>query len=266
MANADDRRRSGPTVAVAGPSSLPLARTPHATRRLRGSPRKYSGAGNKHSGNSIQSAILAKSGDRGSGLEAVDPLTTSQEFRFKLPSSPEDKDKDVVLYLTASDAGDGDEHDEVLWERPRLVSPGRPDLLLRDLRPATIELAKHRDQLFASPRNACLPRSKLEALTERARCGRLGSKVRRLCNSAVRLAGLSGHWRRRPRPSGARWCGKRRVRRGYDFIQGWVGDDALSVMANASDEHVRIPGNMLRIASPSIQRPLCPWRLAGAVR
>ncbi|OYW11128.1 MAG: hypothetical protein B7Z55_19770, partial [Planctomycetales bacterium 12-60-4] len=31
---------------------------------------------------------------------------------------------------------------------------------------------------------------------------------------------------------------------GYDFIKGWVGDDALSVVANSSDQHVRIPGNM----------------------
>src|SRR5690606_3106236 len=30
----------------------------------------------------------------------------------------------------------------------------------------------------------------------------------------------------------------------YDFIQGWVGDDALSVIANSSDQHVRVPGNM----------------------
>jgi len=31
---------------------------------------------------------------------------------------------------------------------------------------------------------------------------------------------------------------------GYDFIDGWVGADALSIFANASSDHVRIPGNM----------------------
>ena len=36
--------------------------------------------------------------------------------------------------LVAGDAGDGNEHDFVVWERPRLVAPGRPDLLLRDVR------------------------------------------------------------------------------------------------------------------------------------
>ena len=28
----------------------------------------------------------------------------------------------------------------------------------------------------------------------------------------------------------------------YDFIKGWTGADALSVVANSSDQHVRIPG------------------------
>src|SRR5207249_4816147 len=31
---------------------------------------------------------------------------------------------------------------------------------------------------------------------------------------------------------------------GYDFIKGWTGADALSVLANSSDQHVRVPGNM----------------------
>jgi hypothetical protein len=31
---------------------------------------------------------------------------------------------------------------------------------------------------------------------------------------------------------------------GYEFIDGWVAEDALSVVANSSTDHVRIPGNM----------------------
>ena len=47
----------------------------------------------------------------------------------------------VTVYLVAGDAGDGNEHDLVVWERPRLVAPGRPDLLLRDVRGVARELA-----------------------------------------------------------------------------------------------------------------------------
>ena len=35
--------------------------------------------------------------------------------------------------MVAGDAGDGNEHDFAVWERPRLVAPGRPDLLLKDV-------------------------------------------------------------------------------------------------------------------------------------
>ncbi len=31
---------------------------------------------------------------------------------------------------------------------------------------------------------------------------------------------------------------------GYEFIKCWVADDALSLIANSSDQHVRVPGNM----------------------
>jgi hypothetical protein len=38
--------------------------------------------------------------------------------------------------------------------------------------------------------------------------------------------------------------GKAESGQNYDFIKGWTGADALSVVANSSDQHVRIPGNM----------------------
>ena len=64
--------------------------------------------------------------------EPVTPITDRQELRLKLPESP--TGEDVVVSLVASDAGDGNEHDFVVWQQPRLVAPGRPDLPLRDLR------------------------------------------------------------------------------------------------------------------------------------
>src|SRR6185436_14277145 len=50
----------------------------------------------------------------------------------------------------------------------------------------------------------------------------------------------------------------------YDFIKGWVGAEALSVLANSSDQPVRIPGNMKAHGvavhpSPSL-RVIVGWR------
>src|SRR5260221_14160864 len=78
----------------------------------------------------------------------VSPISTRQEVRFKIPAAP-DADE-VTLALVVTDAGDGNEHDFVIWEKPRLMAPGRPDLLLSDVREVTRELAARRARIFAS--------------------------------------------------------------------------------------------------------------------
>jgi hypothetical protein len=51
---------------------------------------------------------------------------------------------------------------------------------------------------------------------------------------------------------------------GFAFVTGWVAEDALSIVANSSDQHVRIPGNMppKSIAvHPSPSRSICTsWK------
>jgi hypothetical protein len=65
-------------------------------------------------------------------LEPVSPLVVQQEIRLKIPATPDGRD--VTVSLVATDAGDGNEHDYVVWQQPRLVAAGRPDVLLRDVR------------------------------------------------------------------------------------------------------------------------------------
>ena len=50
----------------------------------------------------------------------INPLIAKQEVRFKVPASPDGKE--VTLALVAADAGDGNEHDFVVWQQPRLVA------------------------------------------------------------------------------------------------------------------------------------------------
>src|SRR5207302_7044661 len=71
---------------------------------------------------------IGKAGGPRSWMEPVNPLISKQDVRLKIPETS--KEKEVTLYLVASDAGDGSENDFVVWEQPRLVAPGRPDLLL----------------------------------------------------------------------------------------------------------------------------------------
>ncbi|RPI83833.1 MAG: DUF1587 domain-containing protein, partial [Planctomycetaceae bacterium] len=62
-----------------------------------------------------------------SWMAPVDPLVPQQELKFKFPAI--EAASDVTVFLTASDVGDGADRDFVLWDKPRLVAPGRPDLL-----------------------------------------------------------------------------------------------------------------------------------------
>lgn len=177
----------------------------------------------------------------GSWMEPASPLVSRHDFRIKVPA-PESQPS-VTLYLSATDAGDGNEHDFVLWENPRLVAPGRPDLSLRDVRVFASELSRKRDEIYATIA-ACLTaaneagdapdqpslsklagRFSLDPVILTAWLEYLGiaageARIDSLFTKAVRQAGS------------------------FDFVNGWVADDALGVLANSSDQHVRIPGNL----------------------
>lgn len=190
-------------------------------------------------------------------MEPISPLANRQEYRIPAADLAPGNDE-VVIYLSAGDAGDGEEHDEVCWERPRFVAAGRPDMYLRDCRRIGNSLANANSQLMASAESALAAaawaRSQetlpaLEVIAKQFNCDALvlAGWFEYLGISAENSYRLEGHLSRTV--AGAS---------GYDFVSGWVGDDALSVVANASDTHVRIPGNMLPHSvavhpSPSVQ-------------
>src|SRR5579863_8772728 len=90
---------------------------------------------------------IGKVGGPKAWLEPVNPLHARQELRLKIPAVSESEA--VTLALVVTDAGDGNEHDFVVWEKPRLVAPGRPDLLLVDVRQFARDFAVRRAQVFA---------------------------------------------------------------------------------------------------------------------
>jgi Protein of unknown function (DUF1592)/Protein of unknown function (DUF1588)/Protein of unknown function (DUF1587)/Protein of unknown function (DUF1585)/Protein of unknown function (DUF1595)/Planctomycete cytochrome C len=187
---------------------------------------------------------IGKVGGPKAWMEPVSPLAAKEEVRFKVVAPP--GAREVALYLTASDAGDGTRGDVVLWQRPRLVRPGRPDLLLRDVRSLARELAERRDRMFAHATNLLAAAAEAQA----------GASTEN--NSTVELARKHGVEAK----DLAAWLeylgitagGALKIEgyftntisngSGYDFIRGWGSPDTPSLVANSSDQHVRIPGNM----------------------
>lgn len=191
----------------------------------------------------------------------VTPLAEAREVRLKLPASADDQD--VVFYLAASDAGDGPANDFALWENPRLVAPGRADLPLREVRAAVARLEAGRDRLFRQAAGCLAAAAEVTGALDEADVGRLAQKhgVEPVALAAwLECLGLGA--------GEARLEGHLTTRlenlANYDFVKGWSAADALSVIANSSDQAVRVPGNMKPhgvAAHPAPnRRALLSWR------
>jgi hypothetical protein len=171
----------------------------------------------------------------------VVPIAESREVLLKLP--PAAGTNDAVLYLTTSDAGDGNANDFALWENPRLVAPGRADLPLKDVRETVATLAARRAQCFAATENCLAAASELTNSPDAAALEALARKHNVPADALVAWLNCVGIGVGAARIESL-ITGRMERAQGYDFIKGWTGAEALSVIANSSDTHVRVPGNM----------------------
>ncbi|MCY3778152.1 MAG: DUF1592 domain-containing protein [Candidatus Aminicenantes bacterium] len=79
--------------------------------------------------------LIGRKGGPSRWMEPVNPLVTEKKVCFSLPQFADGREpEDFVFSLVAGDAGDGNDNDFVVWQEPRLVAHGRPDILLRDVR------------------------------------------------------------------------------------------------------------------------------------
>jgi hypothetical protein len=183
---------------------------------------------------------IGKKGGPKSWMEALTPLQSKQEVKLKLPASADVGE--VTLYLSASDAGDGNAGDFVVWEQPRFVAPGQPPLLLHDVRDVSRELSARRDRTLASTAKYLAAAAEADSgkanTTELARAhgieaDALGAWLNYLGIGMFGPAKIEGHFT--TTYSNAN---------GYAFITGWGPSGTPNLAANSSDQHVRIPGNM----------------------
>ncbi len=154
--------------------------------------------------------------------EPISPLTHRFESRTKL-----DSQKDTTVYLVANNAGDGNHEDQVIWENPRIVTPGRPDIAVSELEPLLKRLESLRSALIETS---------VQCLNAIATGSSDAPKEHLLA-----WRNYLGHGTTKLEPL---LTGKLNSTPDYNFIKGWTGPDALSVLANSSDATVRIPGTM----------------------
>jgi len=214
--------------------------------------------------------LIGRKGGPERWMESVDPLTTKQEIRFKIPKSP--AGDEVVISLVATAAGDGNDGDFVVWQAPRLVSPGSPDLLLRDVRSAAHELQSRRTRLFAHTAACLNAADELSSSAEALGIAKLAAKHR--IEEADLRAWLDylGISTGDPAQVEGLFANNLNAIGGFEFIDGWGSTDTPLLAANSSDEPVRIPGNVKPhsvVAHPSpTLRAAVGWRspIAATVR
>ncbi len=204
-------------------------------------------------------------------LEPVSPIVTRQEVRLRIPKAG--VGETVALQLVASDAGDGNADDVVVWENPRLVATGRPDLLLKDARATASDLiALRRGPVFQSVA-ACLAAStEAEASQDKVDLDALAAKhgvEAPVLGAWLDFLGIAAGG---PTVVTGHFTGKLTKTAGYDFVNGWGVPETPSLMANASDQALRIPGNLkphgvVLHPSPTL-RACVGWQspIDGAVR
>ena len=169
--------------------------------------------------------------------EPVTPITTSMEVRLKLGANT------TKVYLSAIGFGTGTA--TVEWQRARLERPGRTPILMRDLKLGF----------------AALQEIRTRSLTHTSRYLEAASRVRK-SKTDLDLAALSSELKIDAEIVGA-WTsylglatGKVAIKNylttpihngsGHKFISGWTikGVADFSLMGNASDRDVKVPGDL----------------------
>lgn len=177
-----------------------------------------------------------------SWMEPVTPLTAQHEIRLKL--TPPADGSDLTLYLSTGDAGDGDTDDFAVWENARLVFEGRPDLHLMHVRAAIQHLANRRKEVIASTPQCLAAAHEAETAHQTADITNLARKYSvsaTILQDWLNYLGIASTAETKLGPLLEK---KRESAADYSFIKGWTGDTDLSVLANSSDQTVRIPGTM----------------------
>lgn len=171
----------------------------------------------------------------------VTPLVAAREVRLKMPAP--DSSNAVTFYLATSDGGDGSEHDFAVWENPRLVAPGRPDLPLREVRNAVNWLSVCREKSRSSAAECLAAADEVTGALDQGALAHLAHEHGvdpTVLAAWLNYLGIGG----KPARIDSHMTQKMEKAQNYDFVKGWVGADALTVAANSSDMDVRIPGNL----------------------
>ncbi len=178
---------------------------------------------------------LGREGAPQSWMEPIAPMTERQEFRIKLSAAGDGED--VVVYLAAGDAGDGNQNDFVLWRDMRLEAAGQPTINLRDARGTFERVQQLRYELLADTAKYLLAAADLTGDADVALISQEHAVKPDLLQAWLNYLAIGGAVEVQ-----GRFTEKFFKASNYEFVNGWHKGGLPSLLANSSDQQVRIPG------------------------
>lgn len=185
---------------------------------------------------------IGREGGPKSWMEALSPMTSRHELRVKLPDAQ--PGTEIVVYLNASDLGDGNDQDFVVWQRPRLeftapnAGVAHPPILLRDIKSRSARVK----QTIAS--ESARTRQYLAVVAEL----QTSSKSIEELTSAVELnprllrhwSSLVGFGERTERTIKGRFTERLTNVADHEAINGWGSNQTPSLLTNRSDQPINV--------------------------
>jgi transposase-like protein len=132
----------------------------------------------------------------------------------------------------------------VTWQQPRLVAPGRPNLLLCDIREVTQELNQRRERIFATTAKSLTAAAEVSGTQAKGDVAELARKHGVEAETLGAWLDYLGIGSGGPVKIDSYFTNTTQSASNYDFIKGWNSSELPNLLANSSDQHVRIPGNM----------------------
>ena len=183
-------------------------------------------------------------------MEPVTPIVARREWRIKLAAAD---GQPVTVRLATNDGGDGTDGDIVVWEHPRLVAAGVPDVSLKDLRPLVAATERLRTRLVRDAAGCLAAAAEAEAWAATADPATPAPAPAELAarhgvdadvlEAWLEALGLTAADAALPEAAVLMTSRVEKLA-GHDAINGWSGGADLSVIANASDTLQRVPGTV----------------------
>ena len=180
---------------------------------------------------------LGREGAPTSWMEPTLPIHQRREFRLKLAEAAV-SDK-VTVYLSAGDAGDGDDSDFVLWRDMRLETKGKPAIKLRDVAGINRLRKRWHSDLVSNVKEYLDVIAELNDSFDIDAVAKEQSLNPAILRTWLRYLKLTSTG---PVVVESRFTNKISSSGGYAFVKGWGSAETPSIVANSSDQEVRIPG------------------------